>query len=218
MFDRGIKVKEEVATTKETAIQKRNENHLDSAEVIWEKYLYYAIDLEKDTGGYGPDETISRARNLVFINIQTGSMKKLFKKNVFIHDFFPGTFTRKKEIRGAEEPKLESLDLGQRFVILAVEEDTNEDGFLNDKDLKKVFIYHPETETITRPLPGNYYFESLFFNSSQNILAMTVKKHIKPKKPDKNLAKKTATDSIEDKLFIFIYNVVTHKEKLLQPE
>ena len=212
MLDRGIRVKEEVGkkSTKEPVHTKKNDSGFEDARIIFGNYLYYAVDLTHENGGDGPEEIQSKAKNLVFINIKNGRLKKLFQDNVYIHDFFPGTFTRNKEIRVYDEPEHESVDIGEKLIIFAVVNDTNDDGFLNGKDSKKVFLYDPQTEKLTGILPGNYYFEKLFYNSAKNYLSLLVKK-ISPASESKN------TDEEENTLFYFLYSVSKNRGRIVSP-
>lgn len=213
MLDRGIKVKEETGKQEKIReeIVRKSTPEFEDSRMVFEDFLYYAVDLNKGSGGYGPDEILSQAKNLVFINIKTGSLKKIFRDNVFIQDFFPGSFTRKKEIRGFDEPEIESINIGERFIIIAVVNDTNDDGFLNQKDEKKVFVYHPASENLTTVLPGDYYFDKLYYNTAKNHLAFLVKKQIKTKKKKKEEAQE------EERHYFYLYNVTSNKGKIISP-
>ena len=203
VLNRGLEVKEQ-EPAREVIKQKKNDNDLQSARILWNDFLYYAIDLNRESGGYGPDELLSQGKNLVFINIKNGKKRRVFQKNIYIHDFFPGSFSRTRERGAYEESETEALDIGKKMVILAADRDVNEDGFLNRKDGLGVFVYDPYLDDLTMVTPAQYSFERLHFNSSPGHLVLTLKKM------DEDLPD-------NERLYLFLYNANRKKGKLISP-
>jgi len=172
-FNRGVQV---VTTRQEplTVHKPRSLNYLENADIVFNKYLFYPLELSEESGGFGPDELLHRARNLHFINLVTGRKKKIFKNNVYIHDYFPGVFSRQKAINRFESPVIQSLDIGRKFVIIGAETDSNNDGFLNRKDDLKLFVLDLDTFRLKQILPDNYSFENIYYNAVKNRMVIQV--------------------------------------------
>lgn len=184
--DYSVKLNEQASSPKKGSEAKtieKTHNHLEeNSKILWKNYLFYPTDLVREAGGFGPDEVMSHAKNLTFINLSSGIKKKIFKKNVYILDYFTGEF-QKKISKNQEQPK-ESLEIENRLLIFAMTEDTNKDGFLNQKDLIKVYVYHPFEEKLYDILPEKYYFQKLVLNSKKNILVFILKKNSNPEKKE----------------------------------
>jgi hypothetical protein len=170
--------------------------------VLWKNYLFYPSELVREAGGFGPDEVMNHAKNLTFINLQTGKTKKVFKNKVYIHDFFLGEF-QKKNTKNIELQR-EILDISDRLLIFAMTVDTNKDGFLNQKDLIKVFVYNPVEEKLYDILPEKYYFQKLLFNTNKNILVLIIKELNENKKEE------------EISSVVFTYNTITKQGNLIK--
>ncbi|MDX1958212.1 MAG: hypothetical protein SFU98_06545 [Leptospiraceae bacterium] len=179
-FDKGIELKEEETIKeekKEPSFPKDSVS--EHAKVIWKNFIYYPIELNSETGeGFGPEKFINHAKNLTFINLSNGKLKKVFKKKTYIWDYFSGEFTKVTKPYSEGEEVKETLDIGNKMVILAMTEDTNHDGFLNQKDKIKLFVYDPLEEELISILPEDYYLEKILYNSRKNILASVVRKYI----------------------------------------
>ncbi|MCB1178505.1 MAG: hypothetical protein KDK36_13045, partial [Leptospiraceae bacterium] len=202
-FDKGIDLTEEepIIEEKKAPTPISNDAIFENAEVIWEKFLYYPTDLSTEQGGNGPTGILHHARNLTFVNLHNGIVSKVFAKKVYIWDYFPGEFAKKKSILD-DNKENETLDLGQIMIILAMTRDTNKDGFLNYKDKMKIFLYDPEEESLATVLPDEYYYEKMFFNTSKNILAMIVNKL--PTKKEPSPSSKVYTYNISTKTGILV--------------
>ena len=93
------------------------------------------------------------------------------------------------------------------MVIFAMQVDTNKDGFLNNKDLIQIFLYHPQDEKLDEILPEDYYFERLLLNTRKNLLVCIIKKQPDPKSKEK-----------ESKPAIYTYDVITKKGTIIHGE
>jgi len=205
-FEKGVELNEEPQTSSEILVKESPKDTLSEySRVIWTQYLYYPTDLVREAGGFGPEEVMNHAKNITFVNLNTGKVKKLFDKKVYILDYFPGEF--KKKIKKNDEIIKETLDIGNRMVIFAMQVDTNKDGFLNNKDLVQIFLYHPQDEKLDEILPEDYYFEQLLLNTRKNLLVCIIKKQ-----PDMKSKEK------ESKPAIYTYDVVTKKGTIIHGE
>lgn len=210
MFDKGIELKEDEPVAlppgEETAIKEEPKSDMLSfSKILWRDFLYYPTDLNREAGGFGPDEVLSHAKNITFINLNTGKLHRIFQKKAYIWDYFVGEFKRKTFKNNSQDPVIESIDIGNRMIVLAMTEDTNQDGFLNNRDKPKIFIYHPYEERLDSILPKDYYFEKILFNTKQNILALIIKKEPK-KKEDKSGS------------VFFVYDVTSRRGQTVFPE
>lgn len=204
-FEKGVELKEEPQTI-ETLVRELPKDTLsENSRVIWTNYLYYPTDLVREAGGFGPDEVMNHAKNITFVNLNTGKVKKLFEQKVYILDYFPGEF--RKKIKKNDEVLKESFDIGNRMLIFAMKIDTNKDGFLNNKDLIQVFTYYPLEEKLDEILPEGYFFEKLLLNTRKNLIVCIIKKQPDPK------AKIEETKSV-----IYTYDVTTKKGTIIQGE
>ncbi len=204
-FDReSVKVNEQASQKKGSeakTIEKPHDNLEENSKILWKNYLFYPTDLVREAGGFSPDEVMSHAKNLTFINLNTAKKKRIFKKNVYILDYFTGDF-QKKIPKNLDQPK-ESLEIENRLLIFAMTEDTNKDGFFNQKDLIKVYIYNPFEEKLYDILPEKYYFQKLVLNSKKNLLVMIIKKN-SPTEKNESL--------------VYTYNTELKKGKIIKEE
>ncbi|MBK8393959.1 MAG: hypothetical protein IPL26_01785 [Leptospiraceae bacterium] len=202
-FEKGVELNEEPQTT-ETLVKETPKDTLsENSRVIWKNYLYYPTDLVREAGGFGPEEVMNHARNITFVNLTTGKVRKLFEKKIYILDYFPGEFTKKTSKNN--EVQKDSIDIGNRMLIFAMQIDTNKDGFLNNKDLIQVFIYSPQEEKLDEILPKGYFFEKLLLNTRKNTLVSVVKKQADTKEADEELTTSA----------IFTYDVVEKKGTII---
>lgn len=209
--EQGIDLKEESVeenTQVSTPANLPSNDIVDNSKIIWKNFLYYPIEPSSEEGSFGPKKYKTHAKNLTFVNLTNGRIKKLFDKRVYIWDFFPGEFTKipsSASIGYEESTQSEnlSIDIGQRLILLVITKDTNGDGFLNQKDKLKVFIYEPNSETLNDILPEGFYFEKLLYNSKKDTLAMVVSH--------------TETPPEKPRYSIFIYEVNTQKSILVTP-
>lgn len=208
-FDKGIEVGEEEIPTQEVLPEVIPKDGIsENSKIIWKNFLFYPTEPSIEEGGIGPTGIVNHARNLTFVNLSNGKVKKLFDKKVYIWDYFPGEFVRKLNLsyqsQDSQKEK-DSLEITQKFIILAITKDTNGDGFLNNKDKMKVFLYDPSSETLVDILPEELFFEKLFYNTKKDTLVMLVKA----------LASKTEPNPISQ---IFIYDSVNSKSTLVDLE
>ncbi|MBE7412169.1 MAG: hypothetical protein L6Q54_09020 [Leptospiraceae bacterium] len=203
-FDKGIELKDEEIATEETSIEWKDDPGSFS-QIIWQNFLIYPTGLVKESGGFGPEETLHHAKNLTFINLNTGENTKLFQKKVYIWDYFSGNFKKKNNKINSDEAKFDSIDIGNRLIIIAMTEDTNKDGFLNNRDKPKLYVYDPLGGDLTSVIPDNFWFERILYNTKKNTLALVIKKSPQ-KKEEKEIS-----------AFLF-YNVITQKKQIIIPE
>lgn len=206
-FEKGVELNEEPQTSSsEILVRESPKDTLsENSKIIWSNYLYYPTDLVREAGGFGPEDVMNHARNIAFVNLTTGKTKKLFTKKVYILDYFAADFVKK--IKKNDEIIKESLDLGNRMIIFAMTVDTNKDGFLNNKDLIQIFLYHPHDEKLDEVLPEGYFFERLLLNSHKNQLVCIIKKQPDPK------LKKDESESL-----IYTYDVNSKKGTIIHGE
>lgn len=202
-LDRGIELKEEPDLSKNNSVKEPPKDPVEeNAKIIWKNYLFFPQELSQESGGFGPDGVMNHARNLFFADLNSGKLIRLFNRKVYIWDYFPGEFKRKG--RPQETSPADSIDLGQKLIIIAITEDTNKDGFLNQKDGKQIFLYDPEDEKLQELLPENCYFEKLLFNTRKNLLAAMVKKV-------------SMEDGVKtEEICIFSYDTASKKSHIIQ--
>lgn len=181
-----------------------------SGKVYWKQYFVYPLGLVTEPGGVGPEGYLSHARNLYFVNLKTGSVKKVFPRDIYVWDFFPGEFTKKNLTNNIDEPKEESLSIDKKMIVIAVTDDSNRDGFLNQKDYKSLFIYDPDKESLETILPKSFHFRKLIFNTAKNTIAVVIAKNI-----DISIktGSKSKSNAIEEEIVpeIFVYDVSSSK-------
>lgn len=207
--EQGIDLKEEkIEEHSETTSEIRlpSVDILENSKILWKNFLYYPTEPTYEEGSWGPKKVMTHAKNLTFINLSTGRVKKLFHQKVFIWDFFPGEFTKFSTANNYEKEVTHSenliVDIGQRIILLVITKDTNGDGFLNQKDKLKLFIYEPSSEILSDILPEGYFFEKLLYNSKKDTLVMIVS---------------AGEGSERTKYSVFIYDVNTQKSTLVTP-
>ncbi|MCZ8344248.1 MAG: hypothetical protein O9301_14530 [Leptospira sp.] len=209
-FYEGYEVTVETTEPGEKEKQIESSDGLDledgNGKVYWKQYFVYPLGLVTEAGGIGPDGYISHARNIYFVNLKTGSVKKLFPRDIYVWDFFPGEFTKKITSNNIDEPKEEVLSIDKKMILIAVTEDSNGDGFLNQKDYRSVFVYDPEKESLEPVLPKNYHFRKLIFNTGKNTLALVIGKNLPL--GTKNKSKPTNEDLAPE---IFVLDLNTGK-------
>ncbi|TGL58023.1 hypothetical protein EHQ58_11545 [Leptospira ognonensis] len=217
LYDSGYEVTVE---TPEELKEKEKDNILDpnadldledgTGKVLWKQYFIYPVGLVTEAGGVGPDGITSHARNLFSVNLKSGTVKKLFLRDIYIWDFFSGEFTKKIISNNIDEPKEDTLSIEKKLIIIAANLDSNKDGVLNHKDAKRIFIYDPDRELLEDVMPEGYQFKKLILNTQKNNLALVVKKI--PMNTSLELEKKKETPAATViKQEIFSYDVNTNK-------
>ena len=177
-MDRGINLAKE-ETGKEEAVEKeiiQSDEVERESRVIWKSFIYYPTELNREDDSSGPQKILHHARNLTFINLNNGKLHKVFEKKVYIYDYFPGDFSKTQTSFSTQEEITDSIDIGNKFIILVMTIDTNKDGYLNYKDKARIFIYDPSEEKLSDILPENYFYEKILLNTKKNTLAFIVKK------------------------------------------
>ena len=183
-LDRGINLAKEESGKEETVekeIVQSDEVERESR-VIWKSFIYYPTDLIREDDSSGPQKILHHARNLTFINLNNGKLHKVFEKKVYIYDYFPGDYSKTQTSFSSQEVITDSIDIGNKFIILVMTIDTNKDGYLNYKDKARIFIYDPLEEKLSDILPDNYFYEKILLNTKKNTLAFIVKKLNQTKK------------------------------------
>ncbi len=184
-----------------------------NGKVFWKQFFVYPVGLVTEAGGIGPDGLTSHARNLYFVNLKSGGVKKLFQRDIYIWDFFSGDFTKKIISNNIDEPKEDILSIERKMIIIAASSDSNRDGVLNHKDTKRIFIYDPDKESVEDILPEGYQFKKIIFNTQKNNLALVVKKMKAQSAASTDTKSKVAEVPIKQE--IFSYDVVSAKGNLI---
>lgn len=195
-FDRGVNINTEETPEVETEIPLSGDS-LKEARVIWKTFLFYAIEPSREEGNIGIPKTLNHARNLSFVNLSTGKVQSVFEKKVYIHDFFPGDLT-KEDPSGTAEGEKNGIEIGNKFILIAMTQDTNRDGYLNQKDRARVYIYDPGEEKTTDILPDNYYFDKIFLGTKKNTLVFLVYRDITPA-PNKTISQIYIYDTLNER-------------------
>jgi hypothetical protein len=216
VYDRGIEVipveKEKTNDEADAQIPEKKEtwdDWPDNARIHWKNSLIYPLGLNNESGGLGPDGIMHHARNLITVSLQTGKKRKLFDKNVYIWDFFPGDFNKRTGFTSSDEPRLDSLSLESKIVIFAATIDTNLDGFLNHKDRKKVFLFDTAKDRLIEVLPEDLFFDKLIWNAGANRLALVVTRGILIGEEPKQRFEFSAPT-------FFIFDAVTNKRTIVE--
>ncbi|RHX84922.1 hypothetical protein [Leptospira stimsonii] len=181
ILDRGVELVEPGSTKEEPLTPtERSTDLLNHSVVLWDRFLFYPFELSRETIA-GPRKTLNHARNLTVVDLESGKPKKLFNRNVYIWDYFTGT-DKEKEIgvgETTEESELDSvlasgISTGKNLILIGMTEDTNKDGFLNQRDRKQVFIYNPNGATLVGVLPRKYSLQKILPSSGKERLVMIV--------------------------------------------
>jgi hypothetical protein len=183
-LDRGINLAKE-ETGKEETVEKeiiQSDEVERESRVIWKSFIYYPTELIREDDSSGPQKILHHARNLTFINLNNGKLHKVFEKKVYIYDYIPGDFSKTQTSFSTQEEITDSIDIGNKFIILVMTIDTNKDGYLNYKDKARIFIYDPLEEKLSDILPENYFYEKILLNTKKYTLAFIVKKLNQTKK------------------------------------
>ncbi|EPG67441.1 hypothetical protein [Leptospira wolffii] len=181
VYDRGIEISKASSNKSETVYVEPDDDLMEYSSVAWGRFLYYPLGLNRDRENFGPRKTLNHAQNLVFVDLQSGRIRKVFHKSVYIWDYFYAPDSG-KAVSDAENNDSNSVDTftglktGKRFVIVGMPEDTNKDGYLNQKDSKKVFVYDPMIDELLPILPKKHYLEKILPDSPQDKLVMIVRK------------------------------------------
>ncbi|TGK00654.1 hypothetical protein EHO59_11945 [Leptospira semungkisensis] len=181
VYDRGIEIAKTSSNKSQTVYVEPDDDLVEHSAVAWGRFLFYPLGLNRDRENFGVRKTLNHAQNLVFVDLQTGRNRKVFTKSVYIWDYFYGAEPEKSS-SDLENPELlyanifPGLKTGKKFVIIGMPEDTNKDGYLNQKDSKKVFVYDPALDELAPVLPKKYYLEKILPDSPENKLVMIVKR------------------------------------------
>lgn len=193
VYDRGIEIAKTSSNKTEAVYVEPDDDLMEYSSVAWGRFLYYPLGLNRDRENFGPRKTLNHAQNIVFVDLQSGRIRKVFSKSVYIWDYFYAPEISKTETESENsEPQnpdtFPGLKTGKRFVILGMPEDTNKDGYLNQKDSKKVFVYDPYIDELLPILPKKHYLEKILPDTPQDKLVMIVRKEEEPgtgkKKPN----------------------------------
>jgi hypothetical protein len=204
-LDRGINLAKE-ETGKEETVEKeiiQSDEVERESRVIWKSFIYYPTELIREDDSSGPQKILHHARNLTFINLNNGKLHKVFEKKVYIYDYIPGDFSKTQTSFSTQEEITDSIDIGNKFIILVMTIDTNKDGYLNYKDKARIFIYDPLEEKLSDILPENYFYEKILLNTKKNTLAFIVKKLNQTKK-ESYPSQIFLYDSLNDKGLIIV--------------
>lgn len=181
VYDRGIELAKHPSNNSQTVYVEPDDDLVEHSSVAWGKFLYYPLGLNRDRENFGPRKTLNHAQNLVFVDLQTGRNRKVFNKSVYIWDYFYGAEPEKSNSESENSELLQTdlflgLKTGKKFIIVGMPEDTNKDGYLNQKDSKKVFVYDPGLDELLSVLPKKFYLEKILPETPENKLVMIVKR------------------------------------------
>ncbi|PJZ70114.1 hypothetical protein CH373_10040 [Leptospira perolatii] len=210
VYDQGIEVSKSASKKVETTYVEPDDDLLEHSSVAWGKYLYYPLNLNRDRENFGARKVLNHAQNLIIVNLSTGRIRTVFSKSVYIWDYFYGESSSQEildESASESHPDVfPGLRTGKQFIIIGMPEDTNKDGFLNQKDSKKVFVYDPSTENLEQILPKKFYLEKIMPDSPQDRLVMIVRREEEPEGSKKKPFLPT----------VFIYDTANRKGKMVQ--
>lgn len=83
-------------------------------------------------------------------------------------------------------------------------EDTNKDGFLNQKDRKQVFVYNPVSANLVGVLPKKYSLEKFLTSPGKERLVMIVSLE---EEKEESKKKKSATTVKLPEITFYIYDI-----------
>ncbi|PJZ56635.1 hypothetical protein [Leptospira barantonii] len=221
ILDRGVELVEPGSSKEEPLTPAdRSGDLLNHSVVLWERYLFYPFELSRETVA-GHRKTLNHARNLTVIDLESGSPRKLFNRNVYIWDYFTGT-DREKEVsatEGTEESELDSvlssgISTGKNLILIGMTEDTNKDGFLNQRDRKQVFVYNPTGASLVGVLPRKYSLEKILPSSGKERLVMIVSLEEEKEEPKKK--KPVATAPKLPEITFYIYDIRNGRGMLVE--
>ncbi|WP_061247962.1 hypothetical protein [Leptospira noguchii] len=204
ILDRGVELVEPGSSKEEPLMTPadRSGDLLNHSVVLWERYLFYPFELSRETVA-GHRKTLNHARNLTVVDLESGNPRKLFHRNVYIWDYFTGA-----DVVGetTEESELDSvlasgISTGKNLILIGMTEDTNKDGFLNQKDRKQVFVYNPVSTNLVGVLPKKYSLEKFLTSPGKERLVMIVSLEEESKK------KKSATTVKLPEITFYIYDI-----------
>jgi len=143
-----------------TTIYKVNVNKRDNTSFIGSNrfyYLYeeYEVDEENDSNNWNnnliPGLEACYGYNMVNIShysIQENKQKNLFEKPVLVKTLYYPTFSK---------DTLNNNPVSRNYLMVSVyNEDTNKDGFINLKDLRRFFLFNINGEKQMALIPENY--------------------------------------------------------------
>ncbi|TGL71968.1 hypothetical protein [Leptospira kmetyi] len=221
ILDRGVELVEPGSSKEEPLTPAdRSGDLLNNSVVLWERYLFYPFELSRETVA-GHRKTLNHARNLTVIDLESGNPRKLFNRNVYIWDYFTGT-EKEKEVsaaEGTEESELDSvlasgISTGKNLILIGMTEDTNKDGFLNQRDRKQVFVYNPIGASLVGVLPRKYSLEKILPSSGKERLVMIVSLEEEKEEPKKK--KPVATSPKLPEITFYIYDIRNGRGMLVE--
>jgi hypothetical protein len=139
-----------------TTVYKVNINKKDNSTFIGSNNFHYRYEEEISKGNNWHNHLIpgfeaAYGYNMVNIShydIKENKQKKFFEKPVLIRTIFYPTF---------EKDTLNSKPVNRTyFMVSAYNEDTNKDGFINLKDLRRLYLFNINGEIQKALIPKNY--------------------------------------------------------------
>ncbi|AVV51223.1 MULTISPECIES: hypothetical protein [Leptospira] len=219
ILDRGVELVESGSSKEEPPTPAdRSGDLLDHSVILWERYLFYPFELSRETVA-GHRKNLNHARNLTVIDLESGNHRKLFNRNVYIWDYFTG-IGKEREIRETtEEVELDSvlvsgISTGKNLILIGMTEDTNKDGFLNQRDRKQVFVYNPIGATLVGILPRKYSLEKFLPSSGKEKLVMVVS--LEKGKEESKKKKSPAVVSKLPEITFYIYDIRSGRGILIE--
>ncbi|MBX2973696.1 MAG: hypothetical protein KF797_11370 [Flavobacteriales bacterium] len=140
-----------------TTVYKVNHRRDDSSTFIGSNNFHYRYD--EDEGGCGnnwhghlmPGMEAVYGYNFVNIShydVNTGQQKLLYERPVLIKTLYYPSFA---------SDTLNSLPVSRsHFIVTLFDEDTNKDGYVNPRDLRRIHLFDVNGQRLKAPIPENY--------------------------------------------------------------
>lgn len=106
--------------------------------------------------------------NIAHYNVQTKRQSELFKKPVLIKTFYFPSFSK---------DTLNNQPIRRDFYMVSVyDDDTNKDGFINVKDLRRFYSFDMNGESQSLLIPKNYSVMSSEYDSANDFMYIFARK------------------------------------------
>ncbi|TGK37443.1 hypothetical protein EHQ12_06880 [Leptospira gomenensis] len=218
ILDRGVELVEPGSSKEEPIVlSDRSNDLLNHSVILWDRFLFYPFELSRETVA-GSRKTLNHARNVTVIDLETGKPRKLFLRNVYIWDYFTGIKNEHEIGETSEESETDAvlyagIDTGKNLILVGMTEDTNKDGFLNQRDRKQVFVYNPFNASLTGVLPRKYSLEKILPSAGKEKLVMIVS--LEEEKEESKKKKPSPPSSLPETTF-YIYDIKKARGMLVE--
>lgn len=159
-----------------TAIYKVNYSKDKTESFIGSNNFYYSYYEDQDQGNNWHDNFIPGLEavygynmvNISHYNIKENKQKYLFKSPVLIRNFYYPTFS--KDSLNFKPVKREY------FIVSAYNEDTNKDGYINLKDLRRLYLFNINGDQQKILVPEDYSVYESQYDSGNDYMFVFAKK------------------------------------------